>query len=246
MKKNLCKLFLTVVVITSMTLPGVALAQDDGWKFGIGLYAWYADLNAETPRGREGEIEAEYAIDNFEMAFPGVFEAQKNNWMFLVDVFYINTEDEDAGPPHLRVNVELTNWIVTPIAAYRFVENDSFELSALAGARYLYIKPEVTVETQPPLPPSRRKFSESDGNWDGIIGLRGRVKFSNNWYLPFHLDIGTGDSDVTWQTMAGIGYQFSWGDIVAGYRYIDWEFDDRKILAELNYSGPFAGVKFRF
>jgi hypothetical protein len=245
MKKNLCKLILTVVVMTSMTLPGVTFAQDDGWKFEVGLYGWYADINAETPRGSEGELEAEYAIDNFKMAFMGAFEAQKNNWGFLVDVFYVNTEDEDAGPLS-RANVELTNWIVTPIATYRFVEKDSFELSALAGARYLYLKPEVTVETQPPLPPRRLNFSESDGNWDGIIGLRGRVKFSNNWYLPFHLDIGTGDSDVTWQTMAGIGYQFSWGDIVAGYRYIDWEFDDRKILAELDVSGLFAGVKFRF
>lgn len=64
-------------------------------------------------------------------------------------------------------------------------------------------------QTVAPLPPGSRSSSQSESYCDGIIGLRGNVNFTENWYLPFHLDVGAGDSDLTWQSMVGIGYHFS-------------------------------------
>ena len=61
-----------------------------------------------------------------------------------------------------------------------------------------------------------------------------------------HLDIGTGDTDLTWQALAGIGYRFDRFDMVAGYRYLKWEFDDNSALDNLDISGPMVGGKFRF
>jgi hypothetical protein len=40
---------------------------------------------------------------------------------------------------------------------------------------------------------------------------------NEHWYLPYYADIGTGDSDLTWQLFGGIGYMFNWGDIKLGY-----------------------------
>jgi hypothetical protein len=218
----------------------------DHWQFDLAVYGWYSDIHAETVAGREGEITAKYAIDNFEMAFMSLLEAKKDKWSYLIDVFYIATEDDDAGSPLLRAKVELTNWIITPAVTYRFFNNDSFELSALAGARYLYIKSELTVDSQPPLPPSSSKTSDSGDNWDAIVGLRGSLKLSDTWYLPLYLDAGTGDSDFTWQAIAGIGYKFTKSDIVAGYRYIEWELDSKSNIDNLYYSGPYCGIKFHF
>jgi len=45
---------------------------------------------------------------------------------------------------------------------------------------------------------------------------------------------------TTWQTYAGIGYRFSKVDLELACRHIEWDFDD------LNFSGPFAGLNFRF
>ena len=43
-----------------------------------------------------------------------------------------------------------------------------------------------------------------DGDvWDAVVGIRGQFELSGRWFMPFHLDVGTGDSDVTWQTTAG-------------------------------------------
>ncbi|MBW1671251.1 MAG: hypothetical protein JRJ43_02045 [Deltaproteobacteria bacterium] len=54
-------------------------------------------------------------------------------------------------------------------------------------------------------------------------------------------------SDLTWQASASISYRFDKFDTVLGYRYLDYEFDgDAELIDNLNISGPFAGVKFRF
>ena len=37
---------------------------------------------------------------------------------------------------------------------------------------------------------------------------RATVFLNEKWYLPLYDDIGTGDSDLTWQLGAGIGYRF--------------------------------------
>ena len=65
-----------------------------------------------------------------------------------------------------------------------------------------------------------------------------------------YLDVGTGDTDLTWQALASLGYQFEHLDLVFGYRYLDWDFDENdpggKTFADLDFNGPYAGVKFTF
>ena len=52
---------------------------------------------------------------------------------------------------------------------------------------------------------------------------------SHKWAMPYHFDIGTGDSDLTWQAELGVTYSFGWGDIGAVWRYLDYD---------LNSDGP--------
>ena len=66
------------------------------------------------------------------------------------------------------------------------------------------------------------------------------------WFIPFHLDIGTGESDFTWQGFAGLGYRFKSLDVLVGYRYLYWDFEDNAALDDLDVSGPGAGVRFYF
>ncbi len=33
------------------------------------------------------------------------------------------------------------------------------------------------------------------------------------WSVPYYLDVGTGDSDLTWQGLLGLAYSFGWGDL---------------------------------
>lgn len=68
--------------------------------------------------------------------------------------------------------------------------------------------------------------------------------------MPFHLDIGTGNSDMTWQAFAGVGYKYENFDLIAGYRYLDYDFDGNDpaagALTDLTMGGPMIGAKFYF
>ncbi len=62
--------------------------------------------------------------------------------------------------------------------------------------------------------------------------------------MPYYLDVGTGESDVTWQAVTGIGYKFGWGEAFLVYRYLDYDFG--KQIDSLTLSGPAIGVNFRW
>jgi hypothetical protein len=59
--------------------------------------------------------------------------------------------------------------------------------------------------------------------------------------VPFYLDVGTGQSQLTWQISGGIGYSFTWGSVFATWRYLDYKFQSGKPLDSTNMSGPCWG-----
>ena len=77
--------------------------------------------------------------------------------------------------------------------------------------------------------------------------MRGRYKFGQSrWFVPFHFDIGTGESDLTWQATAAIGYAFDWGEVMAGYRHVGYDFASNSPIERLTFTGPAASVAFRW
>ena len=113
-------------------------------------------------------------------------------------------------------------------------------LDILGGARYLYLKADLRVDAL------GARAEDSGSNWDAIVGARGAVDLTEKWHLFGYLDIGAGDSDLTWQAMAGIGYKFKWFHVNAVYRYLKWDFDDNAAMDKLDVSGPALGIKFVF
>ena len=85
-------------------------------------------------------------------------------------------------------------------------------------------------------------------NWDGIVGAKGRLGFGprREWFVPYYVDVGTGDSDLTWQGIVGIGYAFSWGEVIAAWRYLDYDFKSGQKIESVNLNGPAIGVAFHW
>jgi len=112
------------------------------------------------------------------------------------------------------------------------------------------MKPKLTyspILPGAPIIPGSGTASVSDSNWDGIIGMKGNYKLNEKWFMPFHFDVGSGDSDMTWQAFAGVGYKYENWDLIAGYRYLEWEFDDAFVgFTDFDLSGPMIGAKYRF
>ena len=64
--------------------------------------------------------------------------------------------------------------------------------------------------------------------------------------MPYYAEVGTGQSDFAWQAIAGIGYKFTWGDVLLVYQHLDYEFDSDYLIEDLTVSGPALGARFKF
>ncbi len=216
------------------------------WKFSGSVYLWMAGIGGETSSGGDIDIDFGDIIENLDFTFMGTIGANKGKWGFLADVIYMDlstNDDVSLGRILTISDMSLTAWIVTPMVTYRVVQSKQVSLDLLAGARYLHLESELKFNVLPNL-------SDSIDVWNGIVGVKGKVDLDKNWYVPFHFDVGTGETDLTWQAFAGVGYRFSKFDFVAGYRYLEWDFDDgdegSAVFNDLNLSGPIIGIKFAF
>lgn len=254
------------IALLLLCCPGKASAKeaDDAWQFEVTVYGWFSSIDGSLkypmPAGSGGNIsvDASDILSNLEMIFMGGFSAQKNRWSLLADVIYMDIGDDVnrtvvAGPPpgvpvNADVGLDLSSWILSGGVGYDLVQCDRGVLAVLGGVRYLGVDVDARMGLNGPLPfpgPATEKSQEQD-MLDGIVGLRGYINLNDNWYLPYYADIGTGDSDLTWQLFAGVGYRFGWGNVRLGYRYLKYELDDGKLLEDLELSGPLLGVGFLF
>jgi hypothetical protein len=117
------------------------------------------------------------------------------------------------------------------------------------GLRYLDVGFHLDWEFEAPLDllPQSGRIEQSAAPVDAIVGTNARFSLGNGqWFVPLRADIGTGDSDFTWQLTAGVGYSFSWGDLLFVYRHLDYQQGDGELLERLALSGPAFGASFRF
>jgi hypothetical protein len=242
-----------LLCVTVLIVPGLAAGQwreSEGWQFGAEAYLCGASLDMEFPDGSNGEIRFTDIVEDLGFAFMGVLAARRNKLTLMSDVLYLDVDDdisEDQDEGISLANVGIKSWVVTPLAAYQVLETERLTVNLVAGARYLWIEVPAEFEFSDPLPPGNAKISPSASTWDGVAGLRGQWQFNDKWHAIYHADVGTGDSDYTWQGLAGVGYHFEKFDAVLAYRYLTWTFDDEGApLRELTISGVMAGMRFYF
>ena len=245
MKSNtLVSLVFVSFFITFSGLPCSAAGQEDKpksndeWKFAMELYLWGASVGGETGDGSSISADFDDIIDKLDMAFMVAGAIRKGKWLLLADVIYLDVGDDTMVGPGVKLDVNLKSWVVNSGIGYSLIDTEKGLLIALGGVRYLNADLDLSL--------GPRKNGDSGSNWDGIIGVKGIYNLTKNWYLWGYLDVGTGDSKITYQGLGAIGYRFKWFDLNGGYRYLRWDFDQKDVLEELYFHGPFAGIKFSF
>ena len=263
--------FSLVIALATLMPSGVALAQSgsDHWQYRATIYGWVPNLNMKTefPSGASGPsitIDASTLVDNLDFALMGAFEAKKGEWGVFSDLMYTDlghhqsvTRDVLIGSEQLPaevtadVGLKMDSWIWTAAGTYELVKSDKYITDLVFGVRMLDISQSLSLTLNGDvegigLPAQTVNASVGGTNWDGIIGLKGYAQLgsSGRWHLPWYFDMGTGDSQFTWQGMIGLGYRFSWGDVIATYRYMDYDFDSGDTLQELSFYGPMVGASF--
>ena len=264
--------FSFMVTLVTLMLPFASQAQSvDDWTGQATLYGWFPSIKGKTSFPSTGngppsiDIDADDIIGDLNGAFMGSLEFQRGRWGLWTDFIYFNVDGSASGIRNatigrqaipvgatLNANLEVKSWVWSIAGTYSVIATPEHSMQLLAGARYLDV--EQTLGWQfngnlGALPLAAAGSSRVDDSfWDAIIGVKGRARFGANreWFVPYYVDIGTGQSDFTWQGMIGIGYQFSWGAVTAAWRYLDYELKSGQAIESLNANGPLIGVSFRW
>ena len=251
--------------------PALAATDSDDWQWSATLYLWLPSLGGETafPPDDDGpaiDVSADAILDSLEFAFMGGFEGRRGPWGLATDVIYLDlgaskkaTRDFGIGQAEIPANVnadlslDMTGWLWTLAGSYAVVQQDGLSVNFLAGARMLDLEEDLHWNLNgdiSSLPVVDRSGSANakDTQWDAIVGVKGRATFGadRQWYLPYYLDVGAGESDLTWQGMAGLGYSFDSVDVIGVWRYLDYDLGESTPIKSIDFNGPALGVTFRF
>jgi len=268
------KPYAVIVALAAALLlaPLQALAQTGGdqWRFTLSPYLWLPNVDGtmkfSTPPGAGGSPSVDVGpnsyLENLDTAIMLAGEARRGDWAIISDLIYLDFSDESSsvtsvtgpgGAVQVPVNTDTSTglkglmWQLA--ASYSVARSKSATLEVLGGLRYLGV--EASVQWQFAggigLLPQAGSHTETVDLWDAIVGVRGRATpGGGNWFVPYHLDAGSGSSRLTWQAMSGIGNSFRWGDALLAYRHLFYDQKGDELFHDFSFSGPALGASFRF
>jgi hypothetical protein len=246
------------VLVPALLLASSGAQAADDWRFAGTLYLWAAGINGETVGGADIDFDFDTLLDNLDMGFMGAVEARRGSWSAIADVVYLNVGADEGATVKVPVapdslvavdvdtGVKSRGWAISLLGAYTIWSDERATVDLLAGARYLELKASFDLGLRAAGRQLALERSVLGTAWDGVVGVKGQVRLDDRWYLPFYADVGTGDSDLTWQVFGGVGYAFDWGEVSLVYRHIDWQLEGNRGLDNLSFSGPAAAVTWRF
>lgn len=210
---------------------------------------------------------------NLNAAFALAGTVRYDRFSLLTDIMYVsasagssrvqsvNLLDVGRDPISSTVdaagNSTLKTTLWTLAGGYTVASGTWGNVDVLAGFRYLGIDSTTDYSAAVTLVGPRGnagptfggagRLSGSDNIWNGIVGVRGRINIAQSgFFVPYYLDIGAGDSNFTWQTFAGIGYQTGWAGVQAGWRYMSYDQGGNRLVQDMTMSGAYLAVNFSF
>jgi hypothetical protein len=253
-------------------LPSPAHAQDaDAWRFQASVYVYLPSISGTTAFPQSGtgsgvSVDADTILENLKFTFMGSLEARRGVWGLFTDVVYLDVGDSRSdyrqftvggvslpAGASAEVSYDLKGWAWTLGGTYAVATGSASTLDLLVGARLLDIEQTLGWGLTGnvgavPLPGRAGTSQVGLSNWDLIVGVKGRLALGRGgqWFAPYYVDIGTGDSDLTLQVVGGVGYAFGWGDVVAAWRYLHYDMKPGDKVERIDFNGPAIAAVFRW
>ena len=241
---------------------------DGNWHFTFTPYLWLpaldGTLNFNLPNGSPNvDASAGALLEKLNFALMGAGDARRGNWSIFTDFIYLNLSSNNATvrsvtgpggvveiPIDIGTESSQRGFLWTLAASYTLLRGPVGSLDVFAGVRDVQLKASLDWQFAGPLGAFPQTGSTSDTSvvWTGLIGLKGRISLGERgtWFIPYYADIGWGSSASTWQALAGVGYAFSWGDLLLTYRYLHYNADENRLLDDISLKGPALGATFHF
>ena len=264
------KSYLCAALIFVVPLLSNAETINDKWKVDVTVYAWVPAMHGDVSYpGVAGEksfdLSKSQVLDSVKMSFMGTFEAKKGKFGVLSDLTYVNlgmshasshdfTLGQNAIPVGLNADLaadtQSTLW--TTAGTYNLAARGDYSIDVLGGVRLLDITPTLNWQFMGNTNGINRALTGSGSlnlqRWDAVAGLKGQVYLDSDqlWFLPYYVDIGTGQSKLTWQANIGAGYHFKWGSMTATWRHMSYQFNADSAIQNQTISGPVIGASWHW
>ena len=241
MKQLKIIVFASSLLCSTLLFSTSSSAQsDEEWQVSGALNLWGAGIKGSLIDGTKVDVSFSDILENLDLTFMGTLEARKSKWSMLGDLIYLGVSQETGAslPSGASVDVEVTGLVLNLIGGRNLLDTEDGRIDVIFGARNVDLETKVKA-----VGPGAIVTRDGDA-WDAVVGIRGQRFIDEKWYLPYHFDMGAGDSDSTWQALVGVGYRYNWGDVTFAYRRIEWEFNDSSPIQDMDFSGP--GVQFKW
>jgi hypothetical protein len=219
-----------------------ATQQDEGsqgWSWRVAPYLWAAGIDGTlSVRSTDVDVDVDFSDvwESLDAAALLTVEARKGQFTLLTDIVYMGLESDGKTPLGADADAEGEMTILHLAGLFRLSPTSPVELGL--GVRYADIETELDLGMF-------SRDSERDV-FDGFVAGRGTWEFAQRWSASLYADIGAGDSDLTWQAEALLGYSFtSWG-LGLGYRALGYEFEQGSTDLDFTIHGLVVGAEFGF
>jgi len=253
-----------VLPIVFLSSPAHA-EEDTGWKHEAVVYLYGTGIDGDVGiRNISVPVDVGFddILDNLKFGAMGYYEARKDDqWSLMIDAAYLSLYSKQTPVSNsiltINTKAELSQTIVEAMLAYKVLDHEDpsafygdVKVDVIGGARYNQIKLSLGVEAGALGAGSRSKKFD----WvDPIIGLRTQFKPSDNVKVSLYGDVGGFGvgSDLTWQFLARVGYQFDNNlELSAGYRFLYMDYEEGSgadyFSYDATYQGPIIGLGYKF
>jgi hypothetical protein len=247
--------FLSASICSAKAADLVPPAEpESGWTFTVIPYVWLAGIEGDVAAFGAPTVDVDLSIgdvlDHFDIGLMGAAEARYERFSFAADLLWVKLSADENTPFGILahdVNLTAETLMVTGAGAYSIIYEEGGNLDVMVGGRLWSVTNDLDFNGGLL---DGRSFDDSATWVDPLIGLKGRVNLSPEFYLTGWGIIGGGLSEgskLMWDVMGGLGYAVSDSfSTVLGYRALSVDYRDDGFVFDVVQQGPILGLVFRF
>jgi hypothetical protein len=244
--------------LPSITEGDPLIFEDESrWQLRLAPYLWIPAQNGTVGvRGRSSSVDSDIGdtfdtiSDNFNFAASMHAELTHDRLTLFGDAMYLSLEAQNnptsIGPTDVRMDQGIFELGVAyaSIRIEHSPKQPGLTLEPLAGVRVQHLSLEID--------PDAAESVKGSQTWvDGFVGARAHIELNDSIALRFRGDIGMGDSDFTWNALAGIDLSITRDvSLQFGYRALDTDYSDGHGTDRFEYDmllhGPYAALTISF
>lgn len=150
------------------------------------------------------------------------------------DFMYLDFSPKTSSSSRISINANLHNEIAE-IGGGFMIRDSSPSVELLAGVRYTNLEMSISPG---------RSVNAGESLMDGFGGVRliQELGENSNWSLVGRADMGHGSSDLSWNAMALVNWQYKkCVSLSAGYKWLAYDYQTGTGPSRSNYEGVYEG-----